>query len=209
MGKETNSDEKKTKEQLINELVETRRRIKVLETSEAQQRQLEEMEKQRVCDLEFLSKTAMEFIELSPEQDIYRFIAARLKEMAVDSIVVVNSFDDISDKLCPRVLLGIGNKMDTVLKIFGRNPVGTAFELDAEAKAGLISRKLTKVPGGLYGLSPGIPPIVCQMLEIFLGLGDVYAMGFSWEGKLFGSVAIFLRRKTELINQEIIETFVK
>ena len=169
----------------------------------------EEKEKQRVCDLEFLSKTAMEFIELSPEQDIYRFIGERLKELVGDSIVAVNSFDGISDKLCTHVLLGIGDKMDNVLKIFGRDMVGATFEIDDEAKAGLISRKLTKVPGGIYGLSPGMPKIVCHMLERLLGLGDVYAVGFSWGGKLFGGVAILLRRKTELINQSIIETFVR
>jgi len=93
------------------------------------------------------------------------------------------------------------------MNIMGRDPVGMSFKLDDEAKRQLSRGKLLKVPGGIYDLSPGIPRPVCQALEKFLGLGDVYALGFVEEGNLLGSVAILLRRETELRNRNIIETF--
>jgi two-component sensor histidine kinase len=50
-------------------------------------------ENEYIRSLEFLKKTAMRFVELSPEDDIYQFIAEKLRELASNSIVVIAAFD--------------------------------------------------------------------------------------------------------------------
>ena len=167
----------------------------------------EEEAKQYIHELSFLSQAATEFVELPLGEDIYRRIGEKIRGLADNAFVVVNSFDEASDCLCVHALLGLGKRTRAMINIMGRDPVGMSFKLDDEAKRSLSRGKLLKVPGGIYDLSPGIPRPVCQALEKLLGLGDVYAMGFVKEGNLFGSVAILLRRGTELRNRNIIETF--
>jgi len=173
----------------------------------AERVQAEEKAKQYIRELSFLSQAATEFVELPLGEDIYRLIGEKIIELTDNAIVVVNSFDEESDSLCVHTLLGFGKRTRAVMNIMGRDPVGMSFKLDDEAKRQLSRGKLLKVPGGIYDLSPGIPRPVCQALEKFLGLGDVYALGFVEEGNLLGSVAILLRRETELRNRNIIETF--
>jgi signal transduction histidine kinase len=92
----------------------------------------------------------------------------------------------------------------------GRDLVGMSFRnVYDEAKLGLTSGKLAKIPGGIYALLFGeVPKTVCHAIEKLLGVGDIYGMGFRRKGKLFGSVTIIMRRGTELRNKSTIETFV-
>ena len=159
--------------------------------------------------LMFLASTAMKFVELSPEEDIYQFIGEQLKEITGNSIVVISSFDETSSSFCVQSVVGIGRYMDTVLKIMGRHPVGITSSINDEARLALTSGKLVKVPGHLYEFSFGeIPKAICHAIEQLLNLGDIYDMGFAWKGKLFGSAAILTHKGTKLGNQSIIETFV-
>jgi len=159
--------------------------------------------------LMFLASTAMKFVELSPEEDIYQFIGEQLKEITGNSIVVISSFDETSSSFCVQSVVGIGRYMDTVLKIMGRHPVGITSSINDEARLALTSGKLVKVQGHLYEFSFGeIPKAICHAIEQLLNLGDIYDMGFAWKGKLFGSAAILTHKGTKLGNQSIIETFV-
>ena len=159
--------------------------------------------------LMFLASTAMKFVELSPEEDIYQFIGEQLKEITGNSIVVISSFDETSSSFCVQSVVGIGRYMDAVLQIMGRHPVGITSSINDEARLVLTSGKLVKVPGHLYEFSFGeIPKAICHAIEQLLNLGDIYDMGFAWKGKLFGSAAILTHKGTKLGNQSIIETFV-
>ncbi len=160
-------------------------------------------------DFMFLASTAMKLVELPPEEDIYQFIGERLRELTGNSIVVISSFDEASSSFCVRSIVGIGQHMDAFLETMGRHPVGMTASINDEARLGLISGKLVKVPGGLYEFSFGeIPNSVCHAIEQLLDLGDIYDIGFAWKGQLFGSAAILTRKGTKLINPRIIETFI-
>jgi PAS domain S-box-containing protein len=181
-----------------------------LEKSETKPKKMEEKEKQHIANLEFLSRTAMEFVELSPKKDIYQLIGERLKELVGDSIVGVSSFDESSNSLCVRTLLGLGRQTGAVLKLMGRYPVGMSLKnVDDEAKLGLTTGKLTKVPGGLYRLLfREVPEPICRTIEKLLDLSGIYGMGLRRKEKLFGTVIIMARRGTGLGNKSTIETFV-
>ena len=49
--------------------------------------------------MEFLCQTAMEFAEISPDVDIYRFIGERLLNLVPDSIVAVMTYNPEKDAL--------------------------------------------------------------------------------------------------------------
>jgi len=179
--------------------------------AESEKKEIESKEEgQYIRDLISLSRTAVELVDLSPEEDIYQFIAEKLKELVGGCVVSMNSFDEASNNFCVRAVEGIGKHMDKVLKILGKHPVGLITPINDEAQDGLTSRKLKKVAGGLYELSVGaIPKAACNAVEKLINLSDTYAIGFSWKGKLFGSAAILMRKGEELGDPSIIETFVR
>jgi len=199
----------KTEKQLIKEPEAQRPHVGVPKNSKEECRQEKEKEKQYIRDLTFLSRAALNLVELSPEENIYRFIGERLKELIGNCVIFVNSFDEASASFCVREALGIGEHMDAVIKVLGRHPIGISTPISAEARLGLTSGKLEKVPGGLYELATEkVPKTICNTIEKILGLGDIYAMGFAWGGELFGSTAIAMRKGIEPRNPSIVEAFI-
>jgi len=179
----------------------------LIETPES--RRTKKKENQLDHDLAFLSRTATELLQLPPEEDFYQFVAERLAELAGGSVIAINSFDARSERFCLHALLGVGEHIDSVSKMIGRHPVGMHAPINDEARAGLTSGKLEKVPGGLYELLVGsMPRAACRAIEKLLGLNTIYAIGFSWKGRLFGSATILTHKRTQLRNPRLIETFI-
>ena len=174
-----------------------------------ERKRAEQKESERSRDLMFLARTATSLVQLSSEEDVYQFIGQRLQEIAGNAVIFVNSFDEASGTFCVRAVLGIDERLERLIKLLGRHPVGITTPINEEARLGLTSGKLEKVPGGLYELAVGaIPKSVCTAIEKLLGLSQPYAMGFAWKGQLFGSAVIFTRKGAELRNPDIIQTFV-
>ncbi len=165
-------------------------------------------------DLEFLSVTAMEFLTLSPNADIYPLIGKRLGEIAKRAIIIVNDYDPESNLFYTKSVEGLGKSAERILGLLGRNPVGMVTELnDKEAKKALESGRLATGPKGLYGLSLGaVPKSVCYAIEKFLSLDQILAIGFSRKGELLGSAIILTRQsatgETLWDRREMIETFI-
>jgi len=169
----------------------------------------EEKVRQYLEDLTLLSRAAIGFVELEPDEDIYVFIGERLRELVPDSIVMVNSYDPATDSVCVRAILGMGKKLQKGMRILGRSPVGMTFRMSEQGRGPLMSGRFHKVPGGLHELSFGwLPRAICRAIENALGLGEIHAMGFVREGQLYGDVIIVLPRGAHLRNQEVVETFI-
>ncbi len=174
-----------------------------------ERKKAEEKEKQYARNLAFLSRTAMEFVELSPRSDIYKFIGKRLRELVGNSLVLVNSFDETTQCIQVQAFLGVRKEIESILKILVKSPIGKSFPINEEARAGLTTGRLVKVPGGLYVLSfEKIPKHICNTLEKHLNLGDIYTMGITKEGKIFGNAVIITRDKAVLEKGSLIETFI-
>ncbi|NIO49687.1 MAG: PAS domain S-box protein [Candidatus Aminicenantes bacterium] len=174
-----------------------------------ERKKADEARKQFASSLAFLSRTAMEFVELPFGSDIYKFIGKRLRELVGNSFVLVNSFDETTQCIQVQAFLGARKEIESVLKILKKDLIEISFPISEEARAGLSSGKLVKVPGGLYVLSfEKIPKNICTILEKILNLRDIYVMGFTRKGKLFGNAVIITRSRAGLEKKDLIETFV-
>jgi len=174
-----------------------------------ERKKAEEARKQYASSLAFLSKTAMEFVELPSGSDIYRFIGKQLRELVSNSFVLVNSFDEATQCIQARAFLGARKEIESVLKILRKDPMAMSFPINEQARAGLTAGNLIKVPGGLYVLSfEKIPKRICSTLEKLLNLGDIYTMGFTRKGRLFGNAVIITRDRAGLEKRDLIETFI-
>jgi len=174
-----------------------------------EQKQADKNERKYADNLAFLSRTAMEFVEFPSSSNIYQFIGERMKELVGSSLVCVNSFDETTQCVQVRASLGMGEMMSSIIKILGKDPIGMSFPINDEARAGLTTGKLVKVPGGLHVLTfEKIPFRICSALEKLLGLKNIYVIGFTRKGELFGNVVVFSRDGEWLEKKNLIEAFV-
>ena len=162
-------------------------------------------------NIEFLSETAMGFVELPAEKDIFWFIGEKLRQLIDDAIyILVNSFDQKTGEIQVRALLADDRHRQAILKTLGAYPLGISFVVSKEAWNGLVSGKLVRVPGGVHELSFGnIPKAACDALEKLAGIGDIFTMGFTRKGELYGSATIIMREGSQLSNRDVVETLVR
>ena len=175
-----------------------------------ERKKAEEEEKQHRKRIEILSKTAMRFVEFSPDEDIYRFIGEQLKELTGDSIVAINSIDRDSSILVTRAVLGRGKFSNSFIKLAGKYPEGMTFHSSAEELSYLTDGRLHDYRKSLYDvLLKTIPKPACDAIERICKMGKIYTIGFTKERELFGTAVIFLPKGAELEDEMIIEAFIK
>jgi len=173
-------------------------------------KQAQDKEQQHLQSIAFLSKTAMQFVDFPPENDIYHFIGEQISELAGGSIVVVNSIDNAKGILTTRAVVGMGIYAKDIIKLTARNPKGMEYDANNENLAYLNDGKLHDYKEGLYGIFLGtVPKPACNTIEKLFRLNKIYTMGFLQSKRLFGTAAIFLPQGVELENKETIKLFVE
>jgi len=170
----------------------------------------EEREKRSYRNIEFLSETAMEFVEFSPDRDIYHLIGERLQELVGDSFVAINSIDESGNTLTTRAVVGVGDFFKDVMKLLGRNPEGMKFDATDKDLSYLSDGALHNSRRSLYGIMLHTSPkLVCEAIEKIFNIGKIYTIGFIKENRLLGTAAIFLPKGAEIEDKITIEAFIK
>lgn len=155
-----------------------------------------------------LSDMATGFVELSPDEDIFHYIGERLQELVSHGVVCIMSHDESENVNRVRHIFGIDNYLDALVRILGTLPIGMCFTPTEEVKLGIASGKLVRIDN-VYELSlHKIPLQACRMIEKLLDIGEIYGIGFTRKGGIFGDAAIILRRGETLTNAHTIEMFV-
>ena len=104
--------------------------------------------------MEFLNRTAMAFIEMGEEEDIYRFIARQIHELVPDSMIGVSSFDPGTGVLMLRAVEGKEEEVAWMREELGdhiRALSGMTFPVDTMPEAIPILRET---------YPPGRPPVI-------------------------------------------------
>lgn len=161
-------------------------------------------------NMEFLSKTAMEFIELPPEGDIYKLIGDNLKNLAGNAFVAVTAYDPASKSLEAKYIGGLKQFAETFKAITGRKLFDFQFKLDEEGYNKLTSGKLEEAKRGFHQLTMGqIPKHLSKLVEALFGFKRFYGIGFFQKESLLGSATIIKRNKEDIDNPELIEAYMK
>jgi len=180
-------------------------------------------EREYISEMKFLADTAMDFVEFSPEKDIFQYIGEKVQEIIGNAIIYVNEFDEEKDGFVVRYLKGYGDNIQKVLSILGKDPTKMVYKIGGlkisgqkskvsvkEGKAILLSGKLTKWPGGFTEMSSRyISKSASRIIKKLFNLGKVYMIGLSRKGEILGEVVVLLRGQNEIKNPDFIEIFVK
>jgi len=168
-------------------------------------------EREQVQNLQFLSRTAMDFIEMEDSEDIYRYIADRLYDLIPESIIGINSFDPGQKELTLRAVAGKEDQLNTFWEGLGiANPLGLSFPISElpQLEIDFCKSTLFEVPSLYDILFHQIPEKRCRKAQEELYLGKGFCMGFSRKSEIFGNILIELVRPDDITNREIVEAFV-
>lgn len=157
----------------------------------------------------FLNQSALYFLQMEDNENIFEYIADRVYSLIGDGIVLSASFDESTQTATLRSLVGLGSLQDELLKMINRNPVGMTTCLNTEQKKGVLEQSLTHRKSLYEVLNGVLSEAECKTLEQLLNIGEIYEMGFASKDWLLGEVTMILPKGSELVNREAIEAFIK
>ncbi len=176
----------------------------------SERRLAEERDARHVRQMAFLSRTALELVELAPGKDVYLFVAERLKELVGALLVFINAYEPVNRVIRTRAVVGLGRFAEKAAALTGRNLADMTYSLTDEAETTFATGRLTEISGGMYALSFGtIPRAACDSLEKLLGIGVAYSIGFVWKDALYGNATIVMRAGEVIAAPAAVETFVR
>ena len=166
---------------------------------------------ERAEQLEFLSRTAINFIGMEVGDDLYDFIARKIAEIVDGATVAAASLDAERGILTTRAIAGPQEDLAILEEELGRPFVGIEMAVAAEPAAGVVfgCRALVEGPSSLGVLFfDQIPARVAERIDDRLSYGRSYVMGLSCPEGVLGDVIIRLKRGAELENRNLVEAFV-
>ncbi|HIH03997.1 MAG TPA: PAS domain S-box protein, partial [Methanoregulaceae archaeon] len=163
-------------------------------------------------ELEFLSKTAMDFIRMEDEADIYRYIAEQVYNLVRERYVVVMLFDRETRLFTVRNLIMGDSMVQIAREELGFDLEGLSLPLDRvpSVETVLGCDRLVEVITSVYqACFKVLPEEACDRIERRADLGKYYSMGFNCRDGLYGVLTIGVRKGGELAHRGLVEAFVR
>jgi PAS domain S-box-containing protein len=168
----------------------------------------------RAEDLEFLSRTAMDFVEMEDDADIYLYIGERVHGLIPDGYVILIAYDPGTRLLAVRQLVPEELMTRVVREELGHDLIGWGFSPDDEVLTVMVTtlgcnrlvEGATSMYHGFCGLLPEEP---CNRIDERFDVGQYYSMGFNCRDGLYGVLTIGLRKGAGLGHRELLEAFIR
>lgn len=149
-----------------------------------------------------------ELLEFPQDEDIYSFMANKLREICPDSVVVLSSTTVNEYSMRVKAVEGLGKLSKMVYGKLGKHPSEMDLRVDEDSMRRLKSGKLEPVEGGLHQLTFGfLPETLSRALEGIIRIRSIYSIGIVKDDRLLGSSTILWRRK-DPIDTELVEAFI-
>lgn len=182
-------------------------------------------EKRRyIRNMEFLAKTAMEFVDFPEDVDLYERIAEMVHEFVPDGRIFIQSYDEVRNQFTIRAVADADCR-NSLTSLIGCDPVGMTFPLDEvllspflenpqEIERGIREMLLSEGDGdekvSLFDLTfRRIPKDVCEEITSTLNIGKAYMAFLVWNGRLLGDVGVFLSQHGEIQDLSALESFIR
>jgi|GEM_PF-341933 len=177
----------------------------------SERRQADKREEEFKDKLFYLSLTALEFLSISMDENIFDYIGRKLAELIKDNIIVVAPFDDLRNEFRVSFLSGIENKQGEIEKVLGTR----LDELIIPVK-GRFRKKLIKHGKELFLFKEGLqeatddylPAETAKKIENILEVEKIYSIALMRGGKIYGNVLIAPKQKSSFTDNKLIETFI-
>ena len=158
---------------------------------------------------EFLARSATSLVGSLPPAGLFQFVADQVRSLVPRAVVVVSELQFDGERVIVRAVSGPEEKLEMAVELLGRDPVGLTLDVVEPTWARIVQGGLIRIEGGVEELGFGqLPPGFPAAAEEALGLGDVYAMSFAFEGEVMGTVAVLTDRDEGSRGFDVIELLV-
>jgi len=167
-------------------------------------------EKQYLQNLEFLSQSAMQFVELSAEDNIYEFAGTKLRELINNSIIFISSFNRQNNAIKIEAINADEKDLQIINKEFGVNPKDFEFKINSYIYGELLKGILgTEIKGICELAGHQIDEDLCHRIEKELNVNSFYAIGMVYNNNIAGSASFLLRKPLTRMQKDVIEAFTR
>lgn len=170
------------------------------------QRKKDEQHRQNV---EWLSQSALDFLELPSVEKIYQYIGKNLTGLVPHSVIIINDINEQKETVTPRYIFGIhNNTFRKIINTLGMNPINKEYPFAEELKDCYKKQKLVEFQGGLNEFSHSqINNKLARQVENLLNLKTIYTIGLQRNNRLFSAIHIFTFNTSEIQYFNMVETF--
>lgn len=172
-------------------------------------KQAELNEKRYRENQDFLSCTALDFLSMSSEEDIYEYIVNRIYEITGNSIIVIAVLNEEETLLRPLYFRGIDVYLQQLEDLIHLKPKEIVIPVDASLHETFSknSKHLYHFHKGLYeAFNWKIGPDNARKAEEILQVNHIEGISLMRQGKLYGTVIIMLKDKV-MLEKQTVETF--
>ncbi len=159
----------------------------------------------------YLSLTALEFLSISIDEDIFNYIGKKLNELIKDTIVLVASFDEDKKTFSVKFISGISGYEKQIAGLLGKDPGNLKLPVSEAFRNQIMrnAKELYLYKGGLHEATDGYFAHETMLeLQKLLDFHEVYSIALMRGGKLYGSVLIINKQPAALTDSKLIETFI-
>jgi len=184
----------------------------VMNSRDVSERKLADKREEEFKDkLFYLSLTALEFLSISINEDIFSYIGKKIVELIKDSIVIVSTYDETESKFRVKHVSGIEDNENKFLQLTGKSildftiPVETTFRMELMKNV----KELYHYKGGVYeAVNYHIDKDLSLEIERVFNLNHVFGIALMRGGKLYGRVLITTLGGNTINDTKLIETFI-
>jgi PAS domain S-box-containing protein len=175
----------------------------------AERHNAEKQQQEYVQNLSHLYSSAMEFVEMKSESDIYVSISDQLRKfIGQEAFAFVSSWEEDKGIMRVRSISGQDGMLKAVKVARQRLLVNVEFPLNAGSKGLLLQNKLAVT--NIEGLDTRtLREHERQYLRLArkLGMKYIYYAGLTWQGRLLGAISIVTINEVDDAQCELIATF--
>ena len=174
-----------------------------------ERKKAEERDKNYQNNLLWLSKTAMNFLTLETEDEIYDYIGASLSDKVKDAIVIVNKINETNDTITVKNVYGISKSIfSRIIDILGMDPVGKSYQFMESLKSLYEDNKVMEFDGDLNNFSFGyFSDFLLKQMQKLIDLKKIYTIALKRQNHWYSLVQIFKMKTPELEERNLLETF--
>ncbi|WFN35108.1 PAS domain S-box protein [Methanogenium sp. S4BF] len=167
-------------------------------------------EKTYIKNLEFISRSAMNFAKHPNNEKIFDYISSELISLIPGGVAVVTSHTENHETLKIKSIKGEIEGYENMLStMLNQKVLDKQFRIPDDYRQYLNSNRLIHLSGGLYDLfMKNFSEDVCKTINDVLDLYECYMIGISRDNTLFGSISFAVPHRINDEITSIIEIFV-
>ncbi len=166
-----------------------------------------------ILEQQLLTKSATQLMNIKNAKELYSYIGKLIFETTGANYLLLSVHDDRQECIEIKELFGFDSSLiSKISQLIGLNLYkiqAKVSDYPEEELKNYTSNRFHPYSGGLHALSgKKIPEIITKVIENFIHLESIYTMGFSWDGKLFGGIAIGFKKDNAIKNMILAEAYI-